>query len=176
MKWWTSTGTYESCPIDDTTPAYITATVSSITGQKALYLNSTNFATDGDVTTMEYNTNTVGLSIGQYNNSPSVHSQFIYGDLAEMLVFSSVDPVQQAAVESYLRQKYFAAVRPAPRLSVQLNAKQLTLSWTGTGFILQQTSDLSKAAGWTDVTGATTSPVTRPVTSATAQFFRLRKQ
>ena len=113
VKWFTSGNAYESCPLDDSTPTWITATISGTTGQKALYFNSTNVATDSGVPAMTYNAASVGLSVGQYNNWPGANSQFIIGDIAEILVFSTVDAAQQTSVETYMQRKYFLSNPPA---------------------------------------------------------------
>jgi hypothetical protein len=50
---------------------------------------------------------------------------------------------------------------------------QVTLSWFGVG-VLQQNTNLSNSAGWSDVAGGGTSPVTQTVTAGN-KFYRLRK-
>lgn len=61
-----------------------------------------------------------------------------------------------------------------PKLVFSVVGTDLKLSWTGDGFMLQENPDLKNAAGWTDVAGGGTSPVT--VSVATGQkFYRLKK-
>ncbi|HWY75928.1 MAG TPA: discoidin domain-containing protein [Verrucomicrobiae bacterium] len=50
---------------------------------------------------------------------------------------------------------------------------QVTLSWFGVG-VLQQNTNLSNSAGWSDVAGGGTSPVTQTV-GAGNRYYRLRK-
>ena len=65
---------------------------------------------------------------------------------------------------------------PPPRLNCLISGPYLTLYWNGTGFTLQQASDLIlNGAGWSDVPG----PVTRSPYSLTnanpgTLFYRLR--
>jgi len=61
---------------------------------------------------------------------------------------------------------------PPVILNFSRNGNVLTLSWTGSGYTLQQNSDFTNPNGWTDV--GTTSPV--PVTmNAAPKFYRLKK-
>jgi len=55
-------------------------------------------------------------------------------------------------------------------------ASDVVLSWPGTGFILQTNSSVSNPAGWGDVSGATTSPVTTSLPPTGNSYFRLRRQ
>jgi formylglycine-generating enzyme required for sulfatase activity len=59
-----------------------------------------------------------------------------------------------------------------PTLSVTKSGNQVTLSWSGTGFKLQQNTTLENAFGWTDVPSGMTSPVTVTIGSGNL-FFRL---
>jgi len=64
------------------------------------------------------------------------------------------------------------ATSTVDRLSVSLAGDQLTLSWGGSGAVLQRNRDLSDAAGWMDVADGETSPVV--LTAGAAQeFYRL---
>jgi len=61
---------------------------------------------------------------------------------------------------------------PPVILNFSRNGNVLTLSWTGSGYTLQQNSDFTNPNGWTDL--STTSPV--PVTmNAAPKFYRLKK-
>ena len=48
-----------------------------------------------------------------------------------------------------------------------------TLFWNGEGFTLQRSTDLGSPGDWSDVAGATQSPVT--VTNSASTYYRLRK-
>ncbi len=61
---------------------------------------------------------------------------------------------------------------PTLRFSVANN--QLTLTWQGEGFTLQENSDLGNPAGWTNVAGAGANSATVPIGPG-AKFYRLRK-
>ena len=62
-----------------------------------------------------------------------------------------------------------------PSIQFSRSGNQLTLSWSGTGFVLQQNADLSNPAGWSNVAGGTTSPVTVPISPSGNNYYRLRK-
>jgi hypothetical protein len=75
---------------------------------------------------------------------------------------------------SALSPALFLNAPPAAVLSFSRNGNQLTLSWTAPGFVLQENSNLSNAAGWSNTPGGSTSPV--PVTmNAAPKFYRLIK-
>jgi hypothetical protein len=64
----------------------------------------------------------------------------------------------------------------APDLSIARSGSDIVLSWDGTGYILQQNGDVGDAAGWGDIGGATSSPVTLPLPGSGNKFYRLKKQ
>jgi hypothetical protein len=68
----------------------------------------------------------------------------------------------------------FQIARP-PALNVSISGSQLTLSWLGTGYVLQQNTTVNNPSGWADVSGATASPIVTSVASGT-RYYRLRKQ
>jgi len=68
----------------------------------------------------------------------------------------------------------FQISRP-PALSIAISGNQLTLSWAGTGYILQENTTLNNPSGWADVSGATVGPVVTNVGPGT-KYYRLRKQ
>jgi hypothetical protein len=65
-----------------------------------------------------------------------------------------------------------SAAQVLPQLSIWMEGEVATLFWNGEGFSLQQSTDLSAAAGWSDVPGAVRSPIV--VTNAANTYFRLR--
>jgi hypothetical protein len=64
----------------------------------------------------------------------------------------------------------------APELRIVVSGTDLILSWAGTGYILQQNSNLGNPIGWADISGATNSPVTNSLPGSGNNFFRLKKQ
>ena len=68
----------------------------------------------------------------------------------------------------------FQVARP-PSLNIVPSGSQVILTWTGTGYILQQNPALTNPSGWADVSGATTSPITLNAGAGT-KYYRLRKQ
>jgi formylglycine-generating enzyme required for sulfatase activity len=81
------------------------------------------------------------------------------------------DPTVQAPSLGFRVAKLVTVVAP-PMLSVSLSGNQLTLTWSGAGFRLQENSSLTNPAGWTSVPGGTSSP-TVVTTSGGPTFFRL---
>jgi hypothetical protein len=68
-----------------------------------------------------------------------------------------------------------AGVAIAPTLSVTLAGRNLTLTWTQAGYVLQENRDLGNAAGWTNVAGGDASPVTVTIAVTGASFYRVIK-
>jgi hypothetical protein len=64
-----------------------------------------------------------------------------------------------------------------PKLNFAVSAGKMTLSWTPTGFVLQQNNNLGAQTGWTNVPNGNVSPViiTLPTTNS-ANFYRLKSQ
>jgi hypothetical protein len=60
-----------------------------------------------------------------------------------------------------------------PELAFTVANNQLTLTWTGDGFVLEENANVANAAGWTAVAGVTGNSATVPLTEA-ARFYRLR--
>ncbi len=60
-----------------------------------------------------------------------------------------------------------------PSLTFSRAGNQLTLSWNQSGFVLQENSSLSNAAGWSNTAGGSSGPVT--VTISGVKFYRLFK-
>ena len=65
-----------------------------------------------------------------------------------------------------------STVQTAPQLNIWTEGDFTSLFWNGSGFILQQSSDLGSPANWFDFPGASASPVT--ITNTTSTYFRLR--
>ena len=129
-------------------PTLLTATRAS-DGTKTLYVNSTEAGTLSAPSAIPYGGEQLTLGYLQGNR------QYMQGDLAEILVYSSVSESQRIEVETYLNEKYFSLPRPGLAISrVTLpGGAGMRLSWpqaTGTGFTLQTSPQLS-ATTWTDL-------------------------
>ncbi len=61
-----------------------------------------------------------------------------------------------------------------PTLSIAAAGNQVTVAWSGAGWVLQENTNLGNPAGWTDVPGATASPATLTIGPGN-KFFRLKK-
>ncbi|MCX6924911.1 MAG: hypothetical protein NT154_17115, partial [Verrucomicrobia bacterium] len=73
-----------------------------------------------------------------------------------------------------INQLMVSGVPPLPpSLKTSVTGNQLTITWSQTGYILQQNGAVNNAAGWTDINGATngTYSVTLPATRNS--FYRL---
>jgi len=93
------------------------------------------------------------------------------GEIDEVAVWTSA--LSAGQIYSVYRQ---GVVPPTlPTLHVAKSGGQAALTWTGTGYKLQQNSSLTNPAGWSDVAGGSTSPVTVTI-GAGAEFFRLATQ
>jgi hypothetical protein len=64
-----------------------------------------------------------------------------------------------------------------PILAISLSgSSEVSLSWSGSGYILQVSSEVENPAGWADIAGATTSPVLQPLSGSGQKYYRLKKQ
>jgi len=61
-----------------------------------------------------------------------------------------------------------------PELQYSVSGTQLTLTWLGSGFTLQENSNVANAAGWSAVPGAGANSATVPIGTGN-RFFRLIK-
>ena len=68
-----------------------------------------------------------------------------------------------------------AGVVTSPTLSFSLAGGGLTLSWSQTGFLLQQNNNLANPPGWTNVANGDVSPVVITLPSTGASFYRLKR-
>jgi hypothetical protein len=75
---------------------------------------------------------------------------------------------------SALSPALFLNAPPAAILNFSRNGNQLTLSWTASGYVLQENSNLNNSAGWSNVSGGGTSPVTVTMNAA-PKYYRLIK-
>jgi hypothetical protein len=67
------------------------------------------------------------------------------------------------------------AMTLGPVLNIARAGNQLTLSWTATGYVLQQNPNLSNPGGWSDVSGGASSPVIVTIPASGSTFYRLHK-
>jgi hypothetical protein len=69
-----------------------------------------------------------------------------------------------------------AGVAPTPpTLNFSVAGGKLTLSWTQTGFTLQQNNSLTNSSGWADVPNGNVSPVVMTLPPTGANFYRLKQ-
>ena len=93
-----------------------------------------------------------------------------YGEIDEVAVWNT------ALTKGQIYSVYSQGVRSTPlALSISKSGNEVTLSWAGTGYVLQQNSSLTNPSGWSDVPGGGTNHVTVTI-GAGSLFFRLREQ
>jgi len=149
---WVSNGPIDSlepsgAQLSNNGPYTITATFVS-NGLQQLYVNG-NLV--GSLTNAGIAYAAAGATVGMLFNSGG---QFLHGDIAEILVYSSVSDTQRLAAENYLNQKYFVSAFPArPTLSVVKQGSSVVLSWpvAAAGFGLSVTTTLGPGAAWSTV-------------------------
>jgi hypothetical protein len=73
-----------------------------------------------------------------------------------------------------LSPAFFLNSPPPAIINFSLSGKQLILSWTASGFVLQQNGSLTNPAGWVNVPGGSTSPV-MVTPSGAPTFYRLKQ-
>lgn len=64
----------------------------------------------------------------------------------------------------------------APTLTIRLTGNEVTITWPGSGYILQQNNALNNAAGWADMPNATSGTATVTVPATGNNYYRLKKQ
>lgn len=70
----------------------------------------------------------------------------------------------------------FRASTPGNLLSFSRTGNQLTLSWAGGGFVLQESTQIGPSAAWTDVPGGNASPVVISIPASGSRFYQLRQK
>ncbi|HTG45197.1 MAG TPA: LamG-like jellyroll fold domain-containing protein, partial [Verrucomicrobiae bacterium] len=104
--------------------------------------------------------------IGAWNGD----ERFYFGSIDEFAIFNKV--LTPARIQAHY-QAAAGVTAARPEIQVARNGNQLTLTWSGSGFTLEQTADLSTKT-WQTVTGA--APNSATVSTASGKgFFRLRK-
>ena len=140
-----------SWPVD--TWHHVAVTFDSALGQVTVYLDG---SVVGSASAGTQPVSFTGGQIGAWLNTflPTPESQrFLKGAIDEFAIYGS------ALSHGQVLRHYGAALAVAPRLTTTRVGNQLQLSWEGTGFVLHENADLTDPAGWTPVTGGSTSPV-----------------
>jgi len=118
------------------------------------------------------------------DNAASASAGSVYATFGQVVPGSSFIPRGLDGILSGVAYSTFSGVfsprfnfqiaRP-PALNTAISGSQRTLSWLGTGYILQQNTSVNNPSGWADVSGAIASPIVTNVASGTT-YYRLRKQ
>jgi hypothetical protein len=168
VKWFTSTPPSSMEPaagsLGNRVPVYLTSTFAN-GGNKALYVNGKVAATVTDpVLTVDYGGGGTRLTVGDLGP----FGQRLDGDIAELLVYSTVSETQRTAVENYLRQKY---IPDALSVTIAESGADVVLTWSDSAATLQEAPAIT--GPWTPVANAN-SPL-RIGAAQTARFYRLTK-
>ena len=144
---------------------HVVATYDSVSGQVSMYVNGQLLGTQtyGSPVTA----NLAAAHIGAWFSGSL--QRFYSGLLDEFAIYGSVLPPDRI-----LAHYTASSGSERPELTYVNSGGQLTFSWAGAGFKLQQSADLANPAGWSDVPNGGSSPVTVPIGSNN-QFFRLLK-
>jgi hypothetical protein len=86
---------------------------------------------------------------------------------------SALDPANIVALAQGASPIDFSM--PAILTISRLGASEIVLSWPTAGYILQTNSNVTNPAGWGDVPGATSSPVTNALPATGSSYYRLKK-
>ncbi|MFO1498897.1 MAG: LamG-like jellyroll fold domain-containing protein [Verrucomicrobiota bacterium] len=104
------------------------------------------------------------------------------GRLDELAIYSFASAASEGALATQvhdLAARHIAAATPQTTSLTAVAANSLSnlvLSWVGSGFIVQESNDVSDPLAWVDLNNSATSPVTVPIPSgAKAKFYRLKK-
>jgi hypothetical protein len=81
-----------------------------------------------------------------------------------------------AKVSQMVTNHMSAALTTFPTLNCARSGNVLTLTWSGTGFVLQENNSITAGSGWTDVANGQSSPATVTIQATGNRFFRLIKQ
>ena len=102
------------------------------------------------------------------------------GRIDELAVYNlgylPTDADVTARVEELAARHMSAALNPPPRLTLVRTGNQISISWPGDGFVLQENANVANPAGWTDAAGGVASPVVVTVPASGMKFYRLRQQ
>ena len=115
----------------------------------------------------------VGAAIPGYNGFQGRIDELAIYDLSSLADEAAVTAKVAQMVTSH-RQASTQAPVQSPTINFSRSGNQLTLSWTGTGYVLQERVDLSTVGSWSNVTGER-QPGNHPGASHRHKYYRLRK-
>ncbi len=117
------------------------------------------------------------LVVGAANTA---HANGFQGRLDELAVYDLSDLPDEAAVTAkaneLMTRHLLVATNPPPSLTIERSADQVTISWVGAGYVLQENDDVTNPDGWTDVDGGDASPVNLTLPGPGTGYYRLRNQ
>ena len=88
---------------------------------------------------------------------------------------TNADDVTATVEQMIADQSAAVAIAPRPLLDISVQGSKLTLRWQGSGYMLQENTNLDDPSGWMDV-GSNNSPVTITAPTTGSKFYRLRSQ
>jgi hypothetical protein len=162
VKWFTAPPNSmepDAGQLTEFTPVLLTASYSSVGGEKKLYVNRT-LAGSATGVNLSYASNTQ-LTVGYLEGN----RQWFVGDIAEILAYSAVSDSQRSLVEAYLNRKYFGTgtgkvaiiLHPASQTVAELGAVTFEVLYEGASPIT-----LQWFRNGTAIPGATSSVYTIP--------------
>ena len=102
------------------------------------------------------------------------------GRLDEIAVYDLGNLATEAEVVTHVQdlvtRHLGAAANPPAVRKLTRSGDEITISWSRTGFVLQENADAANPAGWTDVPGGSASPVVITMPATGNKFYRLRSQ
>ncbi len=146
--------------------AYLAVVYDDSVPSSTLYINGQSVATNYYSTTYPISLNSGAIGVQTDGGDPPYS-----GLIDEFAIYTN------ALTAAEIQAHYAAALsqQPHPTLSIGRSGNEIVISWNGTGFTLQETTNLMNSASWVDVPDATNSPVTVPIGNSLS-FYRLRSQ
>jgi uncharacterized repeat protein (TIGR03803 family) len=141
---------------------HLAATYDSAARKMFTYVNGRPLATNNYNTAIPVNLAAahIGTWIGDADEN------WFDGALDEFAIYGTLLPASRI-------QAHYQTAIGNPELLVVRTTNKLAFSWAGPGFRLQGNRDLSNVFGWTNVIGASNSPVSVTISNTGNQFFRL---
>src|SRR5262249_11185082 len=140
---------------------HLAAAYDSAARQAITYVNGHPLATNTFTTAVPLNL--TAAHIGEWTGG----GNWFDGEIDEFAIYDTVLPPDRI-------QAHYQTAIGNPVLSSALSTNKLILSWTGPGFRLESSSNISDVAAWVPVIGGNNSPVSVIMSNSGGEFFRLR--
>jgi Concanavalin A-like lectin/glucanases superfamily len=131
---------------------------------------SVTFYVDGVLAVTKTNSRAWSWNPAQQIELGKSHDAYWSGYTGSLDEFRMYNRVLSASEISQL-----AGSSALPVLNISVSGNTVTLSWSGSGFVLQENNTLRNPPGWTNVLNGSTSPVVVQISTTGVHFFRLSK-